>query len=694
MRTGATTAPGDLNSVFFTCHATPGACATADVTAFLKRCGGKPEQMAFNPAEVSVCCDVNSVRECIYMRPGEWTAKRISVVPVPGGTSKPMYTLTNWNAYAWVELMYVCTTTSSIFIVWLSDITRVSLKAVETTSFNYTNVKKLTIVDADLESIQTPPSPALNILDLSKNNLHVFPTYLFNATHSTIESVLLPPPVFAHTVSRQLNIFANPWAAAIPVDATQCTKLKAAADGGHITGIYVNCTCTATTSTCAVPPSIPSTTTSSANNSTANATTTTRLPTTQSSATTPPTDTRATVHDETSGGTPTGTILVIIMAVAVIGLAALAVLLYRRRRHIQRNPHAPTGFEVAAISSRSLPFTRPLVLTSGNKTQLLRKTSSLSSSTTTTTYPTTGLWAAKGVGGGPAPSRHRVDQLPILPAESAKLLRLLSGSLFSGKYNGENVVMKRLDAREVNEDEVANFIADVNVIGQLEHPHVLLLYGVVKFSDYEVCAVAEFMHCGTLPHVLLKQEIALSWPDMLRMCFEVASALAYVHSQPNYTRATCLTSRDVLVNVSLTCKLNIFDFMKRFERTKVPDVTYGGASLAWEAPEVLSHNCSRSSTAEIYSLGVIFGEIVTRARPYATWTRELGFVGADHQIMRRTKASKDMPHENRPEFASCPRFFRHLVAACLERDVLRRPLAVSVAETLHHEMTLLSRNYG
>ncbi|RHY12630.1 hypothetical protein DYB25_004822 [Aphanomyces astaci] len=588
------------------------------------------------------------------------------------------------------------------------------------------------IVDADLETITTPPSPTLNVIDVSNNRLKAFPTYLFSPTQPTIAYVGRRRILgMANQWHRQLNIYGNPWHPSVSVDASECNRMQVAVDSGHITGLPLDCSCSSSAPTCAFPSltstAAPSTSTgapvavvtrpatsspspppASARISTPSppatvTPTTTNLllskltpSTTGTISTQPPPASFATLQITASpitnnsaitdqktavasadDSSMTGTILLVCMMVLVLGLAAVALILYRRRQRIVANPNVLSGFEMVAMSSRNAPFNNGAAAPS--KAQLLRKTSSSAVLTSSTLLPLS-----------KQPSRD-MPSVPTISPDHVKLLHSISGTRFSGKFQGEKVVLKRWDAP--NQAAVASLVADIQAMAQLEHPQLLIVFGLVRFGEFDVSAVAEFMHCGSLPRVLLKHDVALSWPDQLSMCYQVAAALAYMHSQPNYSRGTnCLTSRDILVNSTLQCKLDVLDFVQATPAITPPEFSYGGASLAWEAPEVLTHNCARSSSAEMYSLGVILGEIVTRARPYQSWIQSVGTTVSDIRI--RDPTTMTWPHENHPELESSPRYFKALVAACLSRDVLRRPLAVNVAETLQREMALLKRNYG
>ncbi|OQS04406.1 kinase, partial [Thraustotheca clavata] len=654
-----------LQKLFIDCKQS--SCAKGDIGNFLTKCG-QYDRIGFDKGTdtfgPSACCYVvnnEGVRQCLNYKIDSWDATRISIFHDDNrNKTKPQLALENWQQYQHIE--------------WL-DISGVTIVTPITQStFTYSSLKKLSVINADLTSIDTPAVQSLNVIDLHGNALTSFPTYLFNESFATIQ---------------QLDVGGNKFTTSIPLDGGQCNKLTTAITSSHVTGQTLSCSCNDKPScTMATPaPTTIAPTTITPTTTPATLSPSLRSGSSSSATTHPSSPEAATTVAPASSKAQTGTILLSSMIVACVVLAVLALFVYRRRKRLHQDLtesiHTTRGGVLMSPLVRS--FTRPLLLT-GNPRSLKHLDSNLSSNLSSERDLKASLRSLM-------PITHHVDRVPILPASECRLISKIAPSLFAGQFHNENVVMKRVDARTVAEDEVANFVADINLLGQLVHPQILTLHGIVRMSDYEVCAVVEFMHCGSMPQVLMNQEIDLTWPDQLRMCYEVASGLAYIHSLPEYTRTFCMTSRSVLINMQLSCKLNIFDYMKQFQQQEKVHRMYGDGTIPWEAPEVIIHDCPRSWMSDVYSLGVIMGEIITRTRPFQRWVDEIGYVATDIAILERDAKSTEFPHSQDPEFESCPKNFRNLVLSCLHHDVLKRPLAVTVAEELRQELLLMQKNY-
>ncbi|KDO18788.1 TKL protein kinase [Saprolegnia parasitica CBS 223.65] len=666
-----------IKAAFFHCSKSDkNGCASDDVRQFLTHCG-QFEDIGFDQAAGSACCfetSTSAVRQCLYYNTA-FQATRINLFYDPARSSaKPTTRLANhWSSFQ--------------HITWL-DIAGVSIAdAITPTTFSYGAMQKL-VIDADLSAIETPPIASLHVLDLHGNALSSFPTFLFRTNYASIQ---------------HLDVGGNKFPATLALSGDECSSLQKTIDAGHVTGHKLACNCAGANATCALAPA------------TTTPPPTTVAPTTATSPTTapvqpPPSPTNSTssTHPTEIGTAPppqsdpanaktsgeshsdSGTVIISSMLVIVVLLAAAALFLYRRRKRLRSHlPGGPTTVSGTLFSPQSgHAFTRPLLLTGAPRS--LKHVDSLSSHLSSERD----LKVMASMRSSRMPITHHVDKVPILQPGECRILKAMGPAVFAGQYKGENVVVRRVDARIISEDDVATFVSDVNQLAQLVHPQLVALHGIVRLGDYEVGAVAEFMHCGSLPHILMNQDVDIAWPDTLRMCFQVASGLAYVHSQAEFARTECLTSRSVLVNTQLTCKLNIFEYMRHFQQHETVHRVYGDGTIAWEAPEVLMHDCPRGGTADVYSLGVVMGEIVTRTRPFQRYVDALGFVRADVAILDRDAKSTEYPFSDDVEFESCPKPFRLLMLSCLQRDVLKRPLAVSVAEELRRELLLLSKNFG
>ncbi|EQC40070.1 TKL protein kinase [Saprolegnia diclina VS20] len=675
-------APEPIKKAFLECSEKgKNDCVTDDVRLFLAHCG-QFSDIGYDEAAGSACCfetSTSAVRQCLYYD-SNFNANRINLFYDPARSStKPTTRLANhWSSYQHIS--------------WL-DIAGVSIAdPITPTTFKYDVMRKLSVIDADLSAIETPPIASLNVLDLHGNALSTFPAFLFRSNYASIQ---------------QLDVGGNNFPATFALSGDECTSLQKAIDAGHLTGQKLSCNCGGANATCAlpVPTTSPPTTvapTTTTTPTTAPVTTAPLRPLpsqtngtspnrpTEAGTSPPPSVPSTTAKTGGDSGGDSGTVIISSMLVVVVLLAAAALFLYRRRKRLRSHlPGGPTIVSGTIFSPQSgHAFTRPLLLTGAPRS--LKHVDSLSSHLSSERD----LKVMASMRSSRMPITHHVDKVPILQPGECRILKAMGPTIFAGQYKGENVVVRRVDARIVSEEDVAAFVSDVNQLAQLVHPQLVSLHGIVRLGDYEVGAVAEFMHCGSLPHILMNADVEIAWPDTLRMCFQVASGLAYVHSQAEFARTECLTSRSVLVNTQLTCKLNIFEYMRHFQQHETVHRVYGDGTIAWEAPEVLMHDCPRGGTADVYSLGVVMGEIVTRTRPFQRYVNTLGYVRADVAILDRDAKSHEHPFSDDVEFESCPKPFRSLMLSCLQRDVLKRPLAVSVAEELRRELLLLSKNFG
>ncbi|RHY26352.1 hypothetical protein DYB32_007716 [Aphanomyces invadans] len=292
------------------------------------------------------------------------------------------------------------------------------------------------------------------------------------------------------------------------------------------------------------------------------------------------------------------------------------------------------------------------------------------------------------------PVVHVASSLAILPSSDVIMVSPVAhgSSIWNVMMLHRPYIGKRV--RYIAMDNVARneFFRDLNAAAtHLVHPNIVVLYGIVHLPDNDLCVVAEWMARGSLGLLLRHQTptpprpyvMPLTWSHKVQLAWDIASALACVHSQPNFKRSAPWTTRDILVNAHGRAKLNVFDFMA----SKSVESTYGHQVLAYEAPEVVAHQCMRSSTSDIYTLGVVLGEIATRSAPYQHWIDAHGHVGSDVcivAIMHGAASENILPHEEvikamRP---AVPVSYQALMSACLQRDVLKRPLAVHVADEL------------
>lgn len=274
------------------------------------------------------------------------------------------------------------------------------------------------------------------------------------------------------------------------------------------------------------------------------------------------------------------------------------------------------------------------------------------------------------------------DLIRIPPFDISLTKQIGGSSLWMGEYNDHRVVVKRLEGDTVIEENISQ-LKRIKELVHIRHNNIISLIGVSFLTNTDVCILAEYMDKGNLSSVLRSPKVDLSWDQKLSMCIDVTSALDYLHTHSPKIFYHKLKSRNVLVNSSMQCKLNIFDCVFSADSLEFAK-SYGVGVVAWIAPELFSDKTPHQSSVDIYALGVLFCEISTRKMPYASQVDELGNVYSDIAIVKKHLDYRlsPYPHEDGAEFKSTPPAFQGLVDKCLSLDPSSRPSAKEILDVL------------
>ncbi|KAI7749795.1 hypothetical protein M8C21_012153, partial [Ambrosia artemisiifolia] len=158
--------------------------------------------------------------------------------------------------------------------------------------------------------------------------------------------------------------------------------------------------------------------------------------------------------------------------------------------------------------------------------------------------------------------------------------------------------------------------AEINYLGQLNHPNLVKLIGYCIEDDHRML-VYEFMPRGSLENHLFRRSSyfqPLSWNLRIKVALGAAKGLAFLHSPEAKVIYRDFKSSNILIDSNYNAKLSDFGLAKdgpvdgkSHVSTRVMG-TYGYA-----APEYMAtgHLTTRS---DIYSFGVVLLEILTGRR--------------------------------------------------------------------------------
>uniref|UniRef100_A0A0D9VN84 RING-type E3 ubiquitin transferase n=1 Tax=Leersia perrieri TaxID=77586 RepID=A0A0D9VN84_9ORYZ len=128
-----------------------------------------------------------------------------------------------------------------------------------------------------------------------------------------------------------------------------------------------------------------------------------------------------------------------------------------------------------------------------------------------------------------------------------------NGTVYKGYLNHSTVAIKVLHSDDNSSNK--HFRQELEVLGKIRHPHLLVLLGACVEKG---CLVYEYMENGSLEDRLrCKNGTApLAWCDRLRIAWEVASALVFLHStKPSPIIHRDLKPENILLDGNLVSKV-------------------------------------------------------------------------------------------------------------------------------------------
>lgn len=255
------------------------------------------------------------------------------------------------------------------------------------------------------------------------------------------------------------------------------------------------------------------------------------------------------------------------------------------------------------------------------------------------------------------------------------------GSAHRGTWKKARVVIKRL----LTDSDAArkSFFKEVEVWKQLDHPHVVKLYGACHVTR-PAFFVSEDCVNNNLNEFLLKDKT-----QMWRLLFEAAVGLMYIHDQ--HVVHGDLKCGDILVGADGLAKISDFGFAFIRSESKVLSNKTQTEEVCWKAPEchgfgpsglvnesaqtagnqvVQKYNNPRFAS-DVYSFGMCILEAFTGEPPFGT-------MGCDDILDKLSSEETSLP--DRPEDMSDDVW--ELLKTLLAYDWRKRPAMSTVVDQL------------
>jgi serine/threonine protein kinase len=177
-----------------------------------------------------------------------------------------------------------------------------------------------------------------------------------------------------------------------------------------------------------------------------------------------------------------------------------------------------------------------------------------------------------------------------------------------------NVAIKViLPQKQHTEKFIKRFEREAKALAQLSHPNI------VKVIDYGEHEQMPYLVMEYIPGGTLKQKLSgksMPWREAVKTLVPIARALGYAHQQKIIHRD--VKPSNILITDSGEPMLSDFGIAKIVESEETLDLT--GTGIGVGTPEYMSpeqaQGTSVDARADVYSLGVVFYEMVTGRKPY------------------------------------------------------------------------------
>ncbi|GFZ18010.1 U-box domain-containing protein kinase family protein [Actinidia rufa] len=202
-------------------------------------------------------------------------------------------------------------------------------------------------------------------------------------------------------------------------------------------------------------------------------------------------------------------------------------------------------------------------------------------------------------------------------SESFKIGQSGYGSVYKGEMMDRTVAIKKLHPH--NMQRQSEFLQEVQVLGKLQHPHLVTLIGACPEAW---SLVYEYLPNGSLQDRLSRRSnsCSLTWKIRARIIAEVSSALLFLHScKPEKIVHGNLKPENIVFDSEVSCKICDFGVRKLMpeETLRCPSFRWGTelkGSFSYTDPE-FSRTRSLTPKSDIYSLGLIILQLLTGRDP-------------------------------------------------------------------------------
>src|SRR5438270_11548476 len=193
------------------------------------------------------------------------------------------------------------------------------------------------------------------------------------------------------------------------------------------------------------------------------------------------------------------------------------------------------------------------------------------------------------------------------------------------RETGQQVALKMIaDILLGNETAVKRFEREAKILKQLKHPNIVRLIGtgrykktpffIMEYVEGESLDVILERRSSLARESLRERDGRFSWQEVVQLGQQLCEALQHAHQRGIIHRD--LKPSNLMILPDGTLKLTDFGIAKDVDVTALTGANVTVGTAAYMSPEQCKGETNLSHKSDLYSLGVVFYELLTGRKPF------------------------------------------------------------------------------